>query len=84
MIRYPLKIRRVSSNSGEPRSFSITDAVGRSIYLYCDVDQLRRQVAHLWTPAEAERLAKTIARMLTDEAELEGAVDELARRNASG
>lgn len=84
MIRFPLRVRRHQSDAGEPSSFSITDAGGRSIRLYCDIDQLRRDVAHLWTPEDAEALAKKIARMLTDEAETQGAIDELVRRNAAG
>lgn len=69
MLRFPLKVRRHQRVVGEPCSFSILDAGGRAIRLYCDIDQLRRDVAHLWTPEEAEALAKTIARLLTQAAE---------------
>lgn len=45
----------------------IRDAEGRGISVHCESDPLRRDVAKLWTPEEAEALAKKIARFLTDE-----------------
>lgn len=84
MIKYPLSVRRFIGVTGNPAAYIISDARGRSINICCDIDQLRREVAHLWSIEEAEALAKKIARMLTDEAETQWAIDELARQNAAG
>ncbi|PZU95020.1 MAG: hypothetical protein DI527_02010 [Chelatococcus sp.] len=84
MLRFPLKVRRFSGIGDEPSAFIVSDAGGRSIILHCEAQSLRREVAKLWTPEEAEALAKRIARMLTNEAEANFAIDELARRKAEG
>lgn len=47
-------------------AYIISDAEGRSINISCDADPIRRDVAKLWSPEEAEALAKRIARFLTD------------------
>lgn len=47
-------------------AYIISDAEGRSINICCETDPLRRDVAKLWSPEEAQALAKKIARLLTD------------------
>jgi hypothetical protein len=59
-LRFPLRVKRV----GE--SFQIIDAAGRSILMYFEDDETRRSIMNRWTSAEAEALAKQIARALTD------------------
>ncbi len=61
MLVLPLRIRRL------PSSVIITDARGRAICIYCEEAPLRRDVACLWSPSEAEALARWIARRLTDQ-----------------
>ena len=61
--RLPLRVKR----AGE--SYQIVDAAGRSIYIYFEDDETRRSAMQRWTSAEAETLAKQIARALTDNQE---------------
>lgn len=68
-LALPLTIKAFRGVQGEISAYIIRDRLGRSINLPCDIDQLRRDVAKLWSPEEAEALAKRIARMLTDEEE---------------
>lgn len=46
---------------------AIVDALERRICIYCERKELRREVAKLWSPEEAEAIAKWIARKLTEE-----------------
>ncbi|MGW9332752.1 hypothetical protein [Bosea sp. NPDC055594] len=58
-------------------SFGIQDAEGYSVcYLYFDDDPKRRIVTKRMTKAEAEIVAKQIARALTDNAEKAAATPE--------
>lgn len=58
-------------------SFGIRDAEGYSVcYLYFDDDPKRRIVTKRMTKAEAESVAKQIARALTDNAEKAAATPE--------
>lgn len=62
-MELPLSVKR----RGE--SYQVVDAAGRVIYLYFEDMPLRRTEMKRWTSAEAEALAKKIARFLTDDAE---------------
>ncbi len=62
-MRLPLRITR----SGE--SIRIEDADGRAIYLYVEDEPSRRDLMKRWTSAEAQAIAKVIARALTDQAD---------------
>lgn len=64
---FPLRLRRFESAPGQTCAFIITDARGRSLQIPCEQADLRREVAKLFSPAEAEAIAKWIARRLTDE-----------------
>ncbi|MDO9364657.1 MAG: hypothetical protein Q7T60_17145 [Sphingopyxis sp.] len=68
-MKLPLSIKAFRGHDGQIAAYIIRDAEGRSINLPCDINQLRRDVARLWSVEEAEALAKRIARMLTDEEE---------------
>jgi hypothetical protein len=74
-LALPLTIRPYRGVRGEITAYIIRDRQGRAIQIHCDEDQLRRGVAKLWSPEEAEALAKRIARLLTD--------DENAKRASS-
>lgn len=65
-LRFPIKVRRYGGILGETSAYFITDATGRSINISCDPNPLRREVAKVWSPEEAEVLAKHIARTLSD------------------
>lgn len=81
---FPLRVRRVTGIDGLTASVVITDARGRSIHIYCEEEPLRREVARIWTPAEATALAQRIARLLTDDdaaAQLEDAGKAFERDN---
>lgn len=56
-------------------AYVIKDAEGRSININCEADPIRRDVAKLWSPEEAQALAKQIARLLTD-SETQKAADD--------
>lgn len=64
---FPLKVRRFQGVLGTTSAYMVTDAKGRSINVCCEEAELRREVAKLWSPEEAEAIAKWIARKLTDE-----------------
>lgn len=64
---FPLKVRRFQGIAGKTSAYLITDAKGRSINVCCEETELRREVAKLWSPEEAEAIAKWIARRLTDD-----------------
>lgn len=66
-MELPLTIKPYRGVLGEITAYIIRDRQGRSIQIHCDEDQLRRGVAKLWSPEEAEAIAKRIARLLTDE-----------------
>lgn len=68
-MHLPLKITKHIGARGQIGGYIITDALGRSIPLMCDEDAARRNAACLWSPEEAEALAKQIARALTDNQE---------------
>lgn len=72
-LRFPIRVRRYGAN-GSPSAIMITDAAGRSISIHCEEAALRREIAKLFTPAEAEALAVRIARWLTNEHETELAI----------
>lgn len=74
-MKFPLRIIpfRCSIRDGIS-AYIISDAEGRNINICCEVDPIRREVAKLWTPEEAEAIAKRIARWLTDEHETAVAV----------
>ncbi len=73
-LKLPLRIRSHRGPTGTIDAYIITDAAGRSINICCEEMELRREIAKLFTPAEAEELAKRIARWLTDEHETEAAI----------
>lgn len=75
-MRFPLRVRCFIGISGEPSAYIISDDAGRSINICCEVQPVRREVAKLWTPEEAEALAKKIARFLTDEHAIDISVAE--------
>lgn len=66
-MRPPLRIRRLHGLNDKVACFQIRDALDRTISIYCEEADLRREVAKLFSPQEAEALAKWIARRLTDE-----------------
>lgn len=66
-LLFPLRVTRFHSAPGTTSAFMITDARGRSINICCEEADLRREVAKLWSPAEAEVIARWIARKMTDE-----------------
>ncbi len=69
-MKLPLRIIPYRSSIRQQVSaYIIQDAEGKGIQICCDHDPIRRDVAKLWSPEEAEALAKRIARFLTDEAE---------------
>ncbi len=68
-MKFPLAIKRAIGTRGQIAGYQVTDAYGRYIHLPCEEDPIRRGVVKLWSPEEAEALAKRIARMLTDEEE---------------
>lgn len=68
-LRFPLRVYRFRGVMGHVSAIIIRDAAGRSLQIPCDPNPLRRDVARLWSPEEAEELAKAIARSLTDESE---------------
>lgn len=72
-LKFPLRVRRYGGD-GKVSAFLITDAAGRSINLCCEETELRREVAKLFSPEEAEELAVRIARWLTDEHDTEVAI----------
>lgn len=67
-MRPPLHIRKLHGFGDKVACYQIRDAAERTINLYCEEAALRREVAKLFSPEEAEALAKRIARMFTDEA----------------
>lgn len=74
-MKFPLRIIPFrSSIRDEISAYIIEDAAGRGISVHCEVDPLIRDVGKLWSPQEAEALAKRIARWLTDEHETEVAI----------
>lgn len=77
-MKLPLKIQAFRGVHDEIAAYIIRDALGRPISLPCDPNELRRNVAKLWSPEEAEALVKRIARMLTDEenAKRAGSLDD--------
>ncbi|AMJ62450.1 hypothetical protein AXW83_21020 [Bosea sp. PAMC 26642] len=77
---FPLRVRRFGGTPGSIDALLITDARGRSINIPCEEAPLRREVAKLFTPAEAEALAVHIARFLSDE----WAAQILVHQNAAG
>lgn len=77
---FPLKVRRYGGIDNKTSAFMITDARGRSINIPCEEAELRREVAKLWSPEEAEAIAVWIARKLTDD----WAVQVLVHQNAAG
>jgi hypothetical protein len=60
-VKPPLTIRK------HAESVAITDALGRSIFLYFENDQTRRSVMKRYTEGEAIATAKRVARLLTDD-----------------
>ena len=69
-VSLPLRIIPFRSSVRQGISaYIIQDAAGRGINIPCEPDPVRREVAKLFSPEEAEALAKRIARFLTDEAE---------------
>lgn len=69
-MKLPLRIIPFRSSVRQQVSaYIIQDAAGRGINIPCEPDPVRREVAKLWSPEEAEALAKRIARFLTDDAE---------------
>lgn len=66
-LTYPVRVRRYGGIDGEVSAYLITDANGRSVTIPCEARALRREVAKLFSPEEAEILAKWIARRLMDE-----------------
>lgn len=68
-MKFPLKIKRTTGTRGQVSGYQVTDAYGRYIHLPCEEDPIRRSAVKLWSPEEAEALAKRIARLLTNEEE---------------
>ncbi|MBN9440673.1 hypothetical protein [Bosea sp. (in: a-proteobacteria)] len=81
-IALPLTVSRFRNSQGEVVCIIIRDAVGRSIQLSCDASDFRRTASRVWSPEDAEQLAKWIARHLSDEIAVQVRVDE-NRRNAT-
>lgn len=81
-IALPLTVSRFRNSQGEVVCIIIRDAVGRSIQLSCDPSDFRRTASRVWSPEDAEALAKWIARHLSDEIAVQVRVDE-NRRNAT-
>lgn len=66
-LKFPLTVQRFRGVRKTVDAVIIRDAAGRGISLPCEEAEIRREVAKLFSPAEAEELAKQIARWLTDE-----------------
>lgn len=79
-LSFPLRIRRLHDHKGELVQVAIIDGLDRRICFYAERRELRREVAKLWSPQDAEALAVHIARLLTDE----WAVQVLVHQNAAG
>jgi hypothetical protein len=79
-LSFPLRIRRLHDHNGELVQVAIIDALDRRICFYAERRELRREVAKLWSPEDAEALAVHIARFLTDR----WAEQVVIHQNASG
>lgn len=77
-IALPLTVSRFRNSQGEVVSIIIRDAVGRSIHINCDPSDFRRTASRVWSPEDAEALAKWIARHLSDEIAMRARIAEHA------
>ena len=63
---FPIRVRRLRDHRGELIQIVIQDALERRIILYTEKAPLRREVAKLWSPEDAEALAVHIATFSRD------------------
>ena len=81
-ITLPLTVSRFRNDKGEVVCVIIRDASGRAIHINCDPSDFRRTASRVWSPEDAEALAKWIARRLSEEIAMQARVDE-NRRDAT-
>lgn len=77
---FPIRVRRLRDYKGEVVQIAIEDALERRICLYVERAPLRREVAKLWSPEDAQALAVSIATFMRDRY----AEQVLIHQNAAG
>ncbi|HEV7339822.1 MAG TPA: hypothetical protein VGO06_27895 [Bosea sp. (in: a-proteobacteria)] len=75
----PLTVSRFRNDQGEVVCVIIRDASGRAVHINCDPSEFRRTASRVWSPEDAEALAKWIARRLSEEIAIATRVDENRR-----